>query len=128
MIPYKKRVSAFSYGYPRLCLIMQKQNEQREICQHFCLIPMPFAQNCVTSMSGTDFSLLMKGFCMVNIIQPFIFGRGRRKSDKYKWSLYRELLLSKLQTVLDEYMNEIEKQYCYIEVQLWCDDLINRSV
>ena len=39
----------------------------------------------------------------------------------------KEMLLDEIthyQGTLNNYMSEIEKKYYYIEVQLWCDDLI----
>ena len=41
----------------------------------------------------------------------------------------KEMLLDEIthyHGTLDEYMSEIERKYCYIEVQLWFDDLIRR--
>lgn len=43
----------------------------------------------------------------------------------------KEMLFDEIthyQGTLDEYMSDIEKQYCYIEAQLWCDDLAGRGI
>lgn len=77
-------------------------------------------------MSGTDFSLLMKGFCLT-------YGDSSAMIEKTGKILLitKEMLLDEItyyQGTLDEYMSEIQKQYNYIEVQLWCDDLISGRV
>ena len=41
----------------------------------------------------------------------------------------KEMLLDEIthyHGTLTRYMSEIERKYCYIEVQLWFDDLIRR--
>ena len=63
----------------------------------------------------------------------FTYGDSSAMIDKTGKILLitKEMLLDEIthyQGTLDEYMSEIEKQYYYIEVQLWCDDLISRDV